>query len=119
MRKGALFVFAIFARFSLDSARTKIPIAKTAATQKINRAALDIFIMLVLFYAPAYAISLWRTAADALRFSNRDIAQATAKKASRIFKQQGQPYQLKGNRPVTSEMRGGSQVIQMNRTNLI
>jgi hypothetical protein len=43
MRKGALFVFAIFARFSLDSARTKIPIAKMAASQKINRAALDIF----------------------------------------------------------------------------
>jgi|SRR6476660_1525037 len=53
MRKGALFVFAIFARFSLDSARTKIPIAKMAASQKINRAALDIFILLVLFYAPA------------------------------------------------------------------
>ena len=32
-----------------DSARTKIPIAKMAATQKINRAALDIFIMLVFF----------------------------------------------------------------------
>jgi hypothetical protein len=49
MRKGALFVFAIFARFSLDSARTKIPIAKMAASQKINRAALDIFILLVPF----------------------------------------------------------------------
>jgi hypothetical protein len=49
MRKGALFVFATFARFSLDSARTKIPIAKMAASQKINRAALDIFILLVLF----------------------------------------------------------------------
>jgi hypothetical protein len=84
MRKGALFVFAIFARFSLDSARTKIPIAKMAATQKINRATLDIFIMLVLFYAPASGISLCRIAADALRFSAWDIAQALAKKASRI-----------------------------------
>jgi hypothetical protein len=49
MRKGALLVFSIFARFSLDSARTKIPIAKMAASQKINRAALDIFILFVLF----------------------------------------------------------------------
>ena len=68
MRKGALFVFAIFARFSLDSARTKIPIAEMAASQKINRAALDIFILLVFFYAPASGISLCRIAADALRF---------------------------------------------------
>jgi hypothetical protein len=60
MRKGALFVFAIFARFSLDSARTKIPIAKMAASQKINRAALEIFILLF-FYAPAFGISLCRT----------------------------------------------------------
>ena len=49
MRKGALLVFAIFARFSLHSARTRIPIAKMAASQKINRAALDIFILLVFF----------------------------------------------------------------------
>jgi len=56
-----------------------------AAIQKINRAALDIFILLVLFYAPASGISLCRIAADALRFSAPDIAQATAKKASRIF----------------------------------
>ena len=104
MRKGALFVFAIFARFSLDSARTKIPIAKMAASQKINRAALDIFILLVLFYAPALGISLCRIATDALRFSVPDIAQATAKKASRIFKQQRQTYQPKGNSSVTSEI---------------
>jgi hypothetical protein len=78
-------VFAVFARFSLDSARTKIPIAKMAASQKINRAALDIFILLILFYAPAFGISLYRIAADALRFSAPDVAQATAKKASRIF----------------------------------
>jgi hypothetical protein len=59
-------MFATFARFSLDSARTKIPTAKMAASQKINRAALDIFILLVLFYAPALGISLCRNAADAL-----------------------------------------------------
>jgi hypothetical protein len=50
-----------------DSARTKIPIAKMAVTQKINRAALDIFILLVFFYAPASGISLFRIAAAALR----------------------------------------------------
>jgi N-formylglutamate amidohydrolase len=107
MRKGALFVFAIFARFSLDSARTKIPIAKMAASQKINRAALDIFILLVFFYAPAFGISLCRNAADALRFSNRNIAQTPEKKASGIFKQQRQDLSnvaIKGNRPVTNEM---------------
>jgi hypothetical protein len=38
-------VFGEVARFPPDSARTKIPSAKMAATQKINRAALDIFIL--------------------------------------------------------------------------
>jgi hypothetical protein len=80
--------FGAFARFSPDSARTKIPSAKIAATQKINRAALDIFILLVLFYAPAFGISLYRIAADALRFNARDIAQMRAKKASRIFERE-------------------------------
>jgi hypothetical protein len=47
MRNGALFMFAILARFSLDSARTKNPIAKIATSQKINRAAFDVFILLV------------------------------------------------------------------------
>jgi hypothetical protein len=46
---GELFIVALFTRFSLDSARTKIPIARMAAIQKINRAALDIFILVVLF----------------------------------------------------------------------
>ena len=94
MRKGALFVFAIFVRFSLDSARTKIPIAKMAASQKINRAALDIFILLVFFYAPASGISLCRIAADALRFSGPDIAQALAKKASRSFFAEEETFDL-------------------------
>ena len=78
--------FGAFARFSPDSARTKIPIAKMAVTQKINRAALDTFILLILFYAPAFGISLYRIAAGALRLDSRDIAQTRAKKASRIFK---------------------------------
>ena len=90
MRKGALFVFPILARFSLDSALTKIPIAKMAASQKNKRAALDIFIVLVLFYAPAFGISLCRIAPDALRFSGPDTAHATAKKANKILKQQRQ-----------------------------
>src|SRR6266480_2794991 len=85
MRKGAPLVFGVRALFWPDSARSKIPIAKMAATQKINFAALDIFILLVLFYAPAFVISLCRIEADAPRFSTRDIAQALAKKARRIF----------------------------------
>ena len=56
-----------------------------AVTQKINRAALDIFILSMFFYAPASGISLNRIAGDALRFSAQDIAQAPARKASRIF----------------------------------
>src|SRR6476620_463740 len=97
MRKGALFVFAIFARFSLDSARTKIPIAKRAASQKINRAALDIFILLVFFYALASGISLCRIAADGLRFSAPDIAQSTTKNASRSFFCRGRNVRFIGN----------------------
>jgi hypothetical protein len=87
---GALFVFAVFARFWLDSARTQIPIAKMTTSQKINRAAFDIFILLVFFFAPAFRISLCRNAAGALRFSVWDNAQAPPKKASRIFNQQRQ-----------------------------
>jgi hypothetical protein len=56
-----------------------------AVTQKINRAALDIFILLVLSDAPAFGISLCRNAADALRFGAGDIAQTPAKNASGIF----------------------------------
>src|SRR5882724_9269194 len=85
---GALFVWGVLALLWPDSARTKNPIAKMAVTQKINRAALDIFILLILFYAPAFGISLYRIAADALRFNARDIAQALAKKASRIFQRE-------------------------------
>ena len=72
-----------------------------AVTQKINRAALDIFILLVFFYAPAFGISLCRNAADALRFSSRNIAQEPAKKASRIFKQQLQNLSTDCNKKVT------------------
>ena len=86
----APFAFVVFARFSLDSARTQIPIAKMAARQKINRAAFDIFILLVFFYAPASGISLCPNAADALRFSVQDIAHAPANKASGILKRQPQ-----------------------------
>jgi len=47
MRKNALFGFVEFARFWPDSARIKIPMAKMATSQKINRAAFDNFILLV------------------------------------------------------------------------
>jgi hypothetical protein len=106
MRKGALFVFAIFARFSLDSARTKIPIAKMAASQKINRAALDIFILLF-FYAPAFGISLCRNAADALRFSNRILRRRLQKRQAKSLSNSGKTIKRcdkKGNRSVTREM---------------
>ena len=90
MRKSALLVFVVFARFWPDSARTRHPTAKMAASQKINRAAFDIFILLVFFYAPAFGISLCRNAADALQFSAQDIEQAPVTKASRILKRQRQ-----------------------------
>ena len=77
----ALFGSARLARFSLDSARTKIPIAKMAATQKINRAALNIFILLFSLRASIRDL-LGRNAADALRFSSRNLAQPPVKKAS-------------------------------------
>jgi hypothetical protein len=87
MRKVALFVFVVFARLWPDSARIRNPTAKMAASQKINRAALDVFIVLLLFYASVRWI-LFRIAGEALRFSAGDIARAPATKASRIFKQQ-------------------------------
>jgi hypothetical protein len=50
MRKdGALCRLGMLARFSPDSARTKKPIARMAVTQKINRAAFDIFIRVLVF----------------------------------------------------------------------
>jgi hypothetical protein len=47
----------MFARFSPDSARTKTPVAKMAATQKINLTAFDIFMLPVLFCAPGFEVS--------------------------------------------------------------
>jgi hypothetical protein len=41
-------------RFSPDSARTKNPVATMTAIQKINLAAFDIFMLVVLFCAPAF-----------------------------------------------------------------
>ena len=60
-------------------------------------------------------ILLYRIAADAMRFSSRNLAQAPAKKASKIFKQRRQNLSnaaIKGNRAVTSEVWPGSQAIQ-------
>jgi hypothetical protein len=70
-------MLAAVIRFWPDSARTRNPRAKMAVTQKTKRAALDNFILLVLFYAPASGI-LCPIAADALRFGAGDIAQAPA-----------------------------------------
>jgi hypothetical protein len=53
-------VFAVLPCFSPDSARTKNPVATMTANQKINLAAFDIFMLLVLFWAPAFRISLFK-----------------------------------------------------------
>jgi hypothetical protein len=87
MRKGALLVFSIFARFSLDSARTKIPIAKMAASQKNNRAALDIFILFGPFSMRQHRG--FRCVETQLTLSAQypDFAQTVTNNASRIFSQ--------------------------------
>jgi hypothetical protein len=41
-------------RFSPDSAPTKNPVAPMTARQKINLAAFDFFMFLILFCAPAF-----------------------------------------------------------------
>jgi hypothetical protein len=92
MRKGALFVFAIFARFSLDSARTKIPIAKMAVSQKINRAALDIFI-LVLFYAPAFGIYCVESQLTHCGSVLRSLRRRQRKRQAKSLSNSGKTYQ--------------------------
>jgi hypothetical protein len=55
MRKGGpLFPPGMLTGFSPDSARTKNPVATRTVTQKINLATFDIFMLLVLFCAPAF-----------------------------------------------------------------
>jgi hypothetical protein len=55
MRMGAAaccFCSGMLARLSPDSARTKNPVARKTAVHKINLAAFDIFMLLILFCAP-------------------------------------------------------------------
>jgi hypothetical protein len=87
MRKDAFLVFSVFARFSLDSARTRIPTAKMAASQKINRAALDIFILFGPFSLRQHRG--FRCVETQLTLSAQypDFAQTVANNASRIFNQ--------------------------------
>src|SRR5438876_12398953 len=68
---GPLFPPGMLACFSADSARTKNPAATRTATQKINLTAFDIFMLLLLFCAPAFPDFLLKTenATDAMRFS--------------------------------------------------
>jgi hypothetical protein len=55
MRKGdPLFPPGMLARFSPDSARTTNPVAMRTASQNINLAAFSIFMLLLLFCAPAF-----------------------------------------------------------------
>jgi hypothetical protein len=83
-----LFVWGVLVRLSPDSACTKNAITKMIASQKIPRTAFNLFILLfLLLRASLLVFRLHRdqTAADALRFSARDIAQELREKASRIF----------------------------------
>ena len=79
-----------------------------AVTQKINRAALDIFILLVLFYAPAFRISCVETQLTLCGSITEILRRRPRRKASRIFQQQRQNLSnsaIKGNRSVTSAAR--------------
>jgi len=58
---GPLFPPGMLACFSADSARTKNPAATRTATQKINLTAFDIFMLLLLFCAPAFPDFLLKT----------------------------------------------------------
>jgi hypothetical protein len=51
---GPLFPPGMLACFSPDSARTKNPVAPRTASQNINLATFSIFMLLVLFCAPAF-----------------------------------------------------------------
>ena len=53
---GPLFVARILVRLSPDSARTKNTMANIIASQKIGRAAFDLFTLLFLLCAPAFRI---------------------------------------------------------------
>jgi len=55
IRKGGqLSLSGTLPRFSPDSARTKNPVATMIASQKIDLAAFDFFMLLVLFCTPAF-----------------------------------------------------------------
>jgi hypothetical protein len=84
-------VFVVFARFWPDSARTRIPRAKIAAIQKINLAALDVFIVLVFFYASLRRI-LFRIAGEAQRFGASDIARAPANRQAESSSESGKTH---------------------------
>src|SRR5438045_234649 len=66
---GAVIVWGLLVRLSLDSARTKNTTANIVASQKISRTAFNLFIVLLLFSASATGFSLRtdRTSAGALR----------------------------------------------------
>ena len=98
---------SIFARLSPDSARTKNPSAKMAVTQKIKRAPLDIFILLVLFYAPAFRISCVETQLTLCGSITEILRSRPRRRQAESFSNSGKTYQTlqqKGNRSVTSEM---------------
>jgi hypothetical protein len=102
-------------RLSPDSARTKNPSAKMAVTQKINRTALEIFILLVLFCAPAFGIYCVESQLTHCGSVLRSLRRRQRKRQAKSLSNSGKTYQTlqqKGNRSVTREMRGASQAPQ-------
>jgi len=55
------FCSGMLARLSPDSARTTNPVETRTAAHRINLAAFDIFMLLLLFCAPAFLDSLFKT----------------------------------------------------------
>jgi hypothetical protein len=75
-----------------------------AAIKKNNRAALNLFIMLILSYASLYEFCV-ESQVKLLRLGAGDIAQASPKKASRIFLVAGNIALICATRMVTKLLR--------------
>jgi hypothetical protein len=76
-----------------DSARTKNPIAKMAATQKINRAALDIFITVGPLLRASIRDFVVSKPADALRFSAEILRTRLQTRQAESLSNSGKTYQ--------------------------
>jgi hypothetical protein len=83
----------MLARFWPDSARTRNPSAKIAVTQKIKRAPLDIFILLVLFYAPAFGVSCVETQLTHCGSITEILRRRPQRRQAESFSNSGKTYQ--------------------------